>query len=83
MEGGKAGAQPDIYEVKEFGAGYEGHFGTNLEYAPHVIGDETQAQHMGHWWKISAIASKAGEKIDRLFAVLGDKMAAFLEGKGR
>src|SRR3972149_3265026 len=43
--GGKSGGQPDIYEVREMGGGFEGHFGTNLEYAPYVIGDDTQAKH--------------------------------------
>jgi hypothetical protein len=80
--GGKSGGQPDIYEVRELGSGYEGHFGTNLDYAPHVIGEETQAKHMGHWWKISVIKEKAQEKIQGLFKTMGDKMAEFLEGKG-
>ena len=81
MEGGKGGGEPDIYVVREFGAGYEGRFGTNLEYAPYVIGDDTQAAHMGHWWKIGVIAGKSADKINRMFANLGEKMAAFLEGR--
>jgi hypothetical protein len=80
--GGRSGGQPSIYEVRELGAGMEGHFGTNLGYAPHVIGDETQARNMGHWWKISVIAEKAKDKIGSLFNTLGEKLAAFLEGRG-
>jgi hypothetical protein len=79
--GGKGSGQPDVYEVRELGSAWEGHFGTNLEYAPFVIGDEEQAGHMQHWWKISVIKERAQEKIERLFATLGEKLAAFLEGK--
>jgi hypothetical protein len=63
------------------GSGYEGRFGTNLEYAPYVIGDDTQARHMGHWWKISTVATKAAGKIESLFKTLGDNLASFLDGK--
>jgi hypothetical protein len=80
--GGKGSGQPDVYEVRELGAAWEGRFGTNLEYAPYVIGDDTQAKHMGHWWKISVIKERAEEKINRLFEILGEKLAEFLEGKG-
>jgi hypothetical protein len=80
--GGKGGGQPSIYEARELGSGFEGHFGTNLEYAPYVIGDDTQAKNMSHWWKISVVAERAKDKIDSLFKTLGDKLAAFLEGRG-
>src|SRR5689334_22027280 len=44
--GGAGSTEPEIYEVKAVGSagGYEGHFGTNLDYAPYVIGDDTQAK---------------------------------------
>src|SRR5512145_1411516 len=42
IEGGKRGS-PDIYEVRALGSGVEGRFGTNLDYAPYVIGDKEQA----------------------------------------
>lgn len=81
-EGGGKSGQPDIYEVKPLGGGeWEAHFGTNLEYAPYVIGDDTQARHMQHWWKISVIKERAAEKINRLFGVMADKLAAWLDGK--
>lgn len=80
--GGKASGTPEVYEVRALGSGYEGHFGTNLEYAPYVIGDDTQARHMAHWWKVSAIAEKANEKIQGLFKTMADKLAEWLEGNG-
>lgn len=79
--GGKAGSEPEVFEVRKFGGEWEGHFGTNLEYAPYVIGDETQAAQNSHWWTISKVAERAGEKIDRLFDSLANKLAAFLDGK--
>jgi hypothetical protein len=79
--GGKAGT-PDVYEVREMGSAWEGHFGTNLEYAPYVIGDDTQAGHMGHWWTMKVVAERATDKINRMFETLAKKLASFLEGKG-
>lgn len=82
--GGGALGEPSIYTIKNLGStGYEGKFGTNLDYADVVIGDGTQAQaHAGRWWTISTIANKAADKINRLWQTLGDKMAKFLEGRG-
>jgi hypothetical protein len=79
--GGKSGA-PDIYEVRPMGSGFEGHFGTNLDYAPHVIGDDTQAWMHYRWWQMRTVADKAKVKIDRLFGMLAEKLAKFLEGRG-
>ena len=79
MEGGQAG-QPDVFYVREMGSEWEAHFGTNLEYAPYVIGDDTQAAvHQGRWWTIRTVAEKASAKIDSLFETLVNKLAAFLE----
>lgn len=79
--GGAGGGEPSIFVVRKLGEGFEGKFGTSLEYAPHVIGDDTQATQNSHWWTMRTIAGKASEKINRLWQALGDKMAAFLEGK--
>lgn len=82
--GGSAGAgEPDIFTVRKLGASsFEGKFGSNLEYAPYVIGDDTQAEvHSGRWWNMRFVANKASEKINSLWQTLGKKMAAFLEGK--
>lgn len=82
MEGGQGG-QPDVFTIRELGSAWEAHFGTNLDYAPYVIGDEVQAEvHQGRWWTIRAVAEKASEKIDKLFDTLAQKLADFLE-KGR
>lgn len=80
--GGKSGGQPDVYEVRQMGSAYEGHFGTNLEYAPYVIGDgDLQAWMHYRWWQMKTVAEKATAKITSLFNTLGEKMAKFLEGK--
>ena len=80
-EGGAGGGEPSVYTIRKLGEGYEGKFGTNLDYAPYVIGDGTQSGKNSHWWTMRAIADKAGEKVNKLWQALGDKMAAFLEGK--
>jgi hypothetical protein len=76
---GGTGGQPSIFQVREMGSSVTGRFGTNLSYAPHVIGDETQSPRMSHWWTIRTVAEKAQEKIDKLFNTLADKLADFLD----
>jgi len=76
--GGKGG-QAEIYSVQQIGASFEGHFGTNLEYAPYVIGDADQARHMAHWWTLSKVAADANEKITRVWQALADAMKKFIE----
>lgn len=82
--GGKGSNQPSIYEVHEIGsAGFEGRFGTNLDYAPFVIGDETQAGiHQGRWWVMKDLATKAHDKVVGLFNKMGSVLAGWLEGQG-
>ena len=79
---GGADGTPSVYTIRKLGEGLEGKFGSNLEYASYVIGDGTQSSRNSHWWTMRAIADKAGEKVNKLWQTLGDKMAAFLEGKG-
>jgi hypothetical protein len=76
---GAGGAKPDIYAVKQEGGYWVGEFGTNLEYAPYVIGDETQAHQNAHWWTMSVIGEKAEEKILAVFDMLAEKLAAWLD----
>lgn len=80
--GGQSALNPTIYEVREMGeANYEGHFGTDLNYAPSVIGDEDQAwMHRGRWWQMHDIREKAQERIEKIFQMLGDKVKSFIEG---
>lgn len=82
--GGQSGDHPTIYQVKSLGSGnYEGHFGTNLEYAPYVIGDNTQAwMHKGRWWVMADVARAAGDKITQVFSTLAEQLRIFLEGNG-
>lgn len=78
-EGGGAAGQADIFEVHALGDGFEGRFGTALDYAPNVIGDEDQAAHMGYWWQMKDVAERAAGKIERIWQDIGEKLAAFLE----
>ena len=78
--GGTGGGHPSIYEIKELGSGYEGHFGTNLDYAPYVIGDDDQSAFMYHWWQMKDVAAAASDKINRIFADMGSQLKSFLEG---
>jgi hypothetical protein len=84
VSGGKSG-KPDVYEVREMGSTWEGHFGTNLEYAPHVIGppdaEPNQAWMHYRWWTTDTVKEKAEPKIQSLFKVLAEKLAKWLEGK--
>ena len=88
MAGGRGSEKPEVFELREVGSSaegalIEGHFGTRLEYAPYVIGDNEQAwMHAGRWWTISKVGERAKGKIIRLFQQLANKMAAFLDGKG-
>lgn len=83
MNGGKSGAKPSIYQTKKIGQGYEGRFGTNLGYAPYVIGEGTQSStHKGRWWTLKDVAKAATEKMLKVWEGIGRNMARFLEGKG-
>jgi hypothetical protein len=83
FSGGKSGGEPSIYSTRSLGAGnIEGRFGTNLDYAPYVIGDGTQAKvHQGRWWTMTTIAEKAKSKITAVWNSVGTKLANFLDGK--
>lgn len=76
------GGGENVFDNKKLGQGdYEATFGTNLEYAKWVIGDETQARHMGHWWKMSAVAAKAKPGIIRLFDAAMQRLANWIAGR--
>ncbi len=82
MSGQRIG-EPEISEIRGIGTQTQARFGTRLEYAPHVIGDRTQAEvHRGHWWTMKTIATRARPKILRAFEALAKAMAKFLEGRG-
>ena len=83
QQGGATG-QPSVYRIHQLGGGnFEGTFGTNLDYAPYVIGDTTQAEvHKGVWWQMQNVAARSTEKITRLWNDIGEKLAKFLDTKG-
>ena len=82
--GGKAGSAPQTYQVRKMGSGLvEGRFGTNLGYAPYVIGDDTQAwMHKGRWWQMKNILAAAQDKINKVWNGIAQKMADFLNSSG-
>ncbi len=80
MSGGKAGT-PSIYTKKKLGSGIEGRFGTNLDYAPFVIGEQQSRYHY-MWWTMNTIKEKAQDKIISLWNTAAEKLAKFLDGKG-
>jgi hypothetical protein len=86
MGGGASGGSPSVYRIKRLGdSGFEGEFGTNLNYAEYVIGEEGQQStvHAGRWWTIKVIAEKSADKIEKIWIMVAEKLAAFLDGKGK
>lgn len=84
QSGGQLG-QPDIYLVKKVGDGsYEGEFGSNVDYAPQVIGEQSQKAFFKKrgWWTTKTIAQKATAKVNKVYELAAEKMAAWLDGKG-
>lgn len=73
----------DIYEVRKIGAGYEARLGTRLEYAPPVIGSESQLPFFKRrgWWTMKIVLDKATPGIVRLYQAMGARMVHFLEGR--
>lgn len=79
--GGKSGGRPDVFETKSMGAqGYEGRFGTNLNYAPYVIGD-SQARQNRHWWKLTDVIPLSEKKIKDIWEGIMQQMVNFLNSR--
>ena len=76
-ESGAKGGQPDIFEVREMSTGFEAHFGTNLGYAPYVIGESQAWMHKGIWWTMADIAEKATPKVRAIFERVKDEVVAW------
>ena len=74
------GARPDIFEVKTMGArGFQGMFGTRLEYARYVIGTREQARiHKGRWWTMKTVRDKAEPGVKRLYSQMCARLADWL-----
>jgi len=81
MSGSKT-SKPDIFKITKGGVIQEGHYGTRLGYAPHVIGDAAsqQARRMKHWWTVpQTVLAKALPKINAAFEKLAVALAAYLD----
>lgn len=76
------GGQADIFEVRSLFGGYEARLGTNVEYAPPVIGDGTQtAFFKGRgWWTMRTVLERAKPGIERLYEAMCKRMVEFLGG---
>lgn len=74
------GGMADIYEVRPVFGGYEARLGTNVEYAPPVIGDGTQtAFFKGRgWWTMKTILERAAPGIAKLYDAMCQRMVDWL-----
>ena len=61
-EGGISG-KPDIFGSKRSGREHIGRFGSRLNYAPYVIGQEQSKAHQGRWWTIREVRDAAEPKV--------------------
>ena len=84
MEGGGRLGFPSIFKVTKIGPHREGHFGTNLNYAPDVIGDKSQQDPFfaAYWWRLEQVIGPSYNKIKEAFNVFTGRLAKYLEGKG-
>jgi len=82
MAGGRSQGNPEIFKIVEQGGNIDfAEFGTRLDYAPHVIG-ENQAGQNSHWWTMKALAKKSKPDIIKLFKTMAKNLARYLDGKG-
>jgi glutathione S-transferase len=86
FQGGRLGevdGEHGIAKVEQRSGYQVATFGTTLEYAPYVIGDNTQAKiHRGRWWTIGKLAKKAFPRIQRLFDNMAKGLADWLDRNG-
>jgi hypothetical protein len=80
-----AGGKPDIFKVVGTGGFIVGQFGTRLNYARYVVGDADTEQawmHKGRWWTLpQTVLEKSTEGIEKIFTILAEELAKWLEGK--
>ena len=82
-EGGHKLGKPAIFEVRQRGSQMtSGHIGTNLEYAPQVIGDHQDPVHTGRWYTLKGVAVSAEKAVVQLFEAFAAKCAAWLSDEG-
>lgn len=84
------GGSMNVMKAEKLSNMHQGTFGSNLSYAPYVIGPlsgkkgERQAwMHKNWWWTIEVIAQRSIGKITELFQTLADRLAKFLGGQGK
>lgn len=83
QQGGRVG-QPSIFKIRRVGGmDFEGRFGTNLKYAPRVIGDRSQQSSFfsQYWWRLEQVIGPSYRKINEIFGKLTANLAKFLAGK--
>ena len=79
---GLVGGSSGIFTVRRVGGyNFEGRFGTNLKYAPRVIGDNQSYPFSAYWWKLSTTIGKSFKKLMEVYNAAAAEMARFLEGK--
>lgn len=80
--GGGAVGRADVSKVTAVGStGFEVRFGTNLHYAPDVIGANQKPMFKGRWWQFATIAQRATPKIVKAYEITTRKLVDFLDGK--
>lgn len=81
QSGGPMG-KAQINTVRKLGAAYQGEYGTNLSYAPRVIGEGTQGKaFVGRWWTMKTVASRAAKGVIRLHGLAVEELARWIDGR--
>jgi len=69
------------FSITPFGTSGEGRIYTALDYAPYVIGHESQvALHMGRWWTEKSVAEEMKPIVINYFSEALDKVAQAIAG---
>ena len=83
-ESGARIGTPSIWKVRRVGGyNFQGHFGTNLNYAPRVIGSRGQQSEFfaQYWWRLEQIIGPSYRKIVQVYEAAAAWMARVLEGR--
>ena len=73
--------KPSIYKTSKLGNAYQGEFGTNIHYAPDVIGEGTQKPlFVSRWWTIGTVARRAARGILRIHEIAVEELARWIDG---
>lgn len=81
QSGGPVG-KAQINTVRKIGIAYQGEYGTNLHYAPTVIGEGTQGNaFVGRWWTMKTVAKRAAAGILKLHNAGVEELARWINGR--